>query len=100
MLNDSMKLEALNKRRQNVQIKHAKLSAQVDAARKEYQDLSDNAQKEFGTSKLPELEAMLVALRQSNAAVLIQAEQEISAAEEAVAKFKVDFAAVQAGASF
>ena len=92
-MSDAKKIEDLNQRRQRLQIEHAKLSAQVDAARKEYAALSAEAEKQFGTAKVSELEAKMIKIKESNSAILQSAEAELSAAEAAIAKFKLDLAA-------
>jgi len=90
-MSDTKKLEELNQRRQRVQIEHAKLSTQVDSARKEYAVLSADSEKEFGTAKVSELEAKLSNIREKNADVLKKGEEEIAAAEAAISRFKMEY---------
>lgn len=90
-MSDAKKMEELNQRRQKVQIDHARLSAEVGAARREYEALKAEAEREFGTSKLSELEARLANIQKENAATLSAAETELTHAEEAIAKFKIEF---------
>ena len=94
-MSDAKKLEELNARRQKVQIEHAKLQAEVDAARREYDSLRADAEREFGTSKLPELEIRLNSIREANAAAIKTAESELSVAEAAILSFKREFAGAQ-----
>lgn len=94
-MSDVKKLEEILARRQKLQIEHAKLSAEVEAARKEYETLKTEAEKEFGTSKIAELESKLVSIREANSAALKAAEDEVIAAEAGIARFKVEFSGAQ-----
>lgn len=99
-MSDAKKLEELNQRRQKLQIEHAKVSAEVDAARREYDALRNEATKEFGTAKLPDLEVKLAGIRESNAQALKSFEASLMVGEAALADFKVKFAVVQPNAGF
>lgn len=99
-MSDAKKLEELNQRRQKLQIEHARVSADVEAARREYDALRNEAIREFGTAKLSELEARLSSIRESNAQALKSFEASLMAGEAALADFKVKFAAVQPNAGF
>lgn len=99
-MSDAKKLEELNQRRQRLQIEHAKVSAEVEAARREYDTLRNEAIKEFGTAKIPDLEARLAGIRESNAQALKSFEASLVAGETALAEFKVKFAVVQPNAGF
>lgn len=98
-MNDAKRLEDLNARRQKLQIEHARVSAEVDAARREYESLRNEAVKEFGTSKVDALEAQLAGIREANAQALKSFEAAVIAGESALAEFKIKFAAVQPNAS-
>lgn len=94
-MSDAKKLEELGQRRQRLQIEHAKVSTEVDAARREYETLKSEAVKEFGTASLAELELKLAGIREANALALKSFEESVVAGEVALAAFKSKFAGAQ-----
>jgi len=77
-------LANLQKRATEVNYGNVKVNTRIEEAQKQLQLLREQAQREFGTSDLDELQALLKQRNEANAKILTDAEETVRKGEQAL----------------